>query len=124
MQFSSSRYTITDARSSRYITTGLENDDDYFSVSDIIYSSEVGPLAFPTNPVPGKYLLLFCIQLSYTERHQHIMILQVLLAFATLGLAVDYPVVSLFIPNADPQPLLGEVLAAVRINRIDPRISN
>ncbi|KAJ6188102.1 hypothetical protein N7519_003010 [Penicillium mononematosum] len=40
------------------------------------------------------------------------MILQVLLAFATLGLAVDYPVVSLFIPNADPQPLLGEVLAA------------
>lgn len=52
------------------------------------------------------------------------MILQVLLTFATLGLAVDYPVVSLFIPNADPQPLLGEVLAAVRINRIDPRISN
>ncbi|CAP80959.1 hypothetical protein E8E15_006387 [Penicillium rubens] len=40
------------------------------------------------------------------------MILQVLLTFATLGLAVDYPVVSLFIPNADPQPLLGEVLAA------------
>ncbi|OQE28946.1 hypothetical protein PENFLA_c004G03227 [Penicillium flavigenum] len=38
--------------------------------------------------------------------------LQVLLAFATLGLGVDYPVVSLFIPNADPQPLLGEVLAA------------
>ncbi|KAJ6138837.1 hypothetical protein N7471_005323 [Penicillium samsonianum] len=40
------------------------------------------------------------------------MILQALLAFATLGLAVDYPVVSLFIPNADPQSLLGEVLAA------------
>ncbi|CAG8109143.1 unnamed protein product [Penicillium nalgiovense] len=40
------------------------------------------------------------------------MILQILLAFATLGLAVDYPVVSLFIPNADPQPLLGEVLTA------------
>ncbi|CAI7660677.1 unnamed protein product [Penicillium viridicatum] len=40
------------------------------------------------------------------------MILQVVLAFATLGLAADYPVVSLFIPNADPQSLLGEVLAA------------
>lgn len=48
------------------------------------------------------------------------MILQALLAFATLGLAVDYPVVSLFIPNADPQSLLGEVLAAVRINENDP----
>ncbi|KAJ5978428.1 hypothetical protein N7501_001770 [Penicillium viridicatum] len=40
------------------------------------------------------------------------MILQAVLAFATLGLAADYPVVSLFIPNADPQSLLGEVLAA------------
>ncbi|CAI7571164.1 unnamed protein product [Penicillium glandicola] len=39
------------------------------------------------------------------------MILKALLAFATLGLAVEYPVVSLFIPNADPQSLLGEVLA-------------
>jgi hypothetical protein len=63
MQFSSSRYTTTAARSSRYITTGLENDDDNFSIGDIIYSSEVGPLAFPNNPVHGKYLLLFCIQL-------------------------------------------------------------
>lgn len=65
MQFSSSRCTTTDVRSSRFITTVLENDDD-FSVSDIIYSSEVGPLAFPNNPLPGKYLLLFYIQ-SYTE---------------------------------------------------------
>ncbi|CRL18008.1 unnamed protein product [Penicillium camemberti] len=40
------------------------------------------------------------------------MILQAILAFATLGLAADYPVVSLFIPNVDPQSLLGEVLAA------------
>ncbi|KAJ5209355.1 hypothetical protein N7449_003734 [Penicillium cf. viridicatum] len=40
------------------------------------------------------------------------MILQAVLAFATLGLAADYPVVSLFIPNADPQSLLGEVLGA------------
>ncbi|CAI7586578.1 unnamed protein product [Penicillium crustosum] len=40
------------------------------------------------------------------------MILQAFLAFTTLGLAAEYPVVSLFIPNADPQSLLGEVLAA------------
>ncbi|KAF4759949.1 hypothetical protein N7455_001829 [Penicillium solitum] len=40
------------------------------------------------------------------------MILQAFLAFAMLGLAAEYPVVSLFIPNADPQSLLGEVLAA------------
>ncbi|EKV06622.1 GPI anchored protein, putative [Penicillium digitatum] len=40
------------------------------------------------------------------------MILQALLAIATLGIAAEYPVVSLFIPNADPQSLLGEVLAA------------
>ncbi|KGO73076.1 hypothetical protein PITC_098140 [Penicillium italicum] len=40
------------------------------------------------------------------------MILQALLAFVTLGLAAEYPVVSLFIPNADPQSLLGEVLGA------------
>ncbi|CAI7648799.1 unnamed protein product [Penicillium discolor] len=40
------------------------------------------------------------------------MTLQTVLAFATLGLAAEYPVVSLFIPNADPQSLLGEVLAA------------
>lgn len=52
------------------------------------------------------------------------MILQILLAFATLGLAVDYPVVSLFIPNADPQPLLGEVLTAVSVHCDDRRISN
>ncbi|KAJ5960803.1 uncharacterized protein N7479_007953 [Penicillium vulpinum] len=38
------------------------------------------------------------------------MILKVLLAFASLGLAAEYSVVSLFIPNADPQSLLGEVL--------------
>ncbi|KAJ5513741.1 hypothetical protein N7463_003293 [Penicillium fimorum] len=39
------------------------------------------------------------------------MILNALLAFSTLGLAAEYPVVSLFIPNTDPQSLLGEVLA-------------
>ncbi|OQE47438.1 hypothetical protein PENCOP_c001G03747 [Penicillium coprophilum] len=39
------------------------------------------------------------------------MTFKALLAFATLGLAAEYPVVSLFIPNADPQSLLGEVLA-------------
>lgn len=50
------------------------------------------------------------------------MILQALLAIATLGIAAEYPVVSLFIPNADPQSLLGEVLAAVRVNVNDPRI--
>lgn len=52
------------------------------------------------------------------------MILQAFLAFTTLGLAAEYPVVSLFIPNADPQSLLGEVLAAVRINGNNPRMSN
>lgn len=52
------------------------------------------------------------------------MILQAILAFATLGLAADYPVVSLFIPNVDPQSLLGEVLAAVRINGNNQGISN
>jgi hypothetical protein len=48
------------------------------------------------------------------------MIFKANLAFATLGLAADYPVVSLFIPNADPQSLLGEVLAEVRINASHP----
>ncbi|KAJ5189030.1 hypothetical protein N7491_005354 [Penicillium cf. griseofulvum] len=39
------------------------------------------------------------------------MTLKAILAFATMGLAAEYPVTSLFIPNADPQSLLGEVLA-------------
>ncbi|KAJ5773770.1 hypothetical protein N7457_008666 [Penicillium paradoxum] len=38
------------------------------------------------------------------------MVLKALLTFATLGLAQDYPVVSLFIPNADPQSLVGAVV--------------
>lgn len=90
---------------------------------EIIYSSNVGPLTSPNDPVPASYLF-FCIQPPYKQRHQHIMILKPLLAFATLGLAVDYPVVSLFIPNADPQSLLGEVLAAVRISGNEAQIPN
>lgn len=38
------------------------------------------------------------------------------LAFATLGLAADNSVISLFIPDTDPQPLEGTVLGEVGIN--------
>lgn len=44
------------------------------------------------------------------------MILKAFLAFATLGFAQDYPVVSLFIPDADPQSLVGAVVQEVRVN--------
>lgn len=52
------------------------------------------------------------------------MLLQALLTFATLGLAANDSVVSLFIPNAHSQSLVGEVLGAVRINGNDSRTLN
>lgn len=44
------------------------------------------------------------------------MSLKAFLAFATLGLAADNSVISLFIPDTDPQPLEGTVLGEVGIN--------
>lgn len=46
------------ARSSRNNTTGLENDDDSVVKSEVIYSSDGGPLT-SNNSVPAKYILFF-----------------------------------------------------------------
>ena len=44
------------------------------------------------------------------------------LAFATLGLAADNSVISLFIPDTDPQPLEGTVLGEVGV--IEKQLAN